>query len=182
MKRVFLLPMGSVDEETIAAIGSAVEQTFGLEVRRLEALGVPEYSFNRERSQYSSELILRATAREAPAEAFRVLVVTDVDLFIPMLTFVFGQAQLNGRASVVSTARLRQEFYGLAQNRRVLLRRVVKESLHELGHTFGLTHCLDRSCLMSVATAITQIDTKGEALCRGCSLLLNHLIPAEPQA
>ena len=30
----------------------------------------------------------------------KVLAVTDQDLFIPILTFVFGEAQLNGRAAV----------------------------------------------------------------------------------
>jgi archaemetzincin len=181
VKSIQLLPIGPVDEETLVTIGSAVGRTFGLGVFRLDATGIPEHAFDRHRQQYSSELILRNIVRQAPAGVFRILAVTDADLFIPMLTFVFGQAQLRGMASVVSTARMRQEFYGLSQNRALMLKRIAKESLHELGHTFGLTHCLDQSCLMSVAVAISQIDVKGEDLCRDCSLLLNHLFSAHAQ-
>jgi archaemetzincin len=89
-----------------------------------------------------------------------LLAVTDRDLFVPVLTFVFGQAQLGGRSAVVSLARLRQEFYGLAAQSRVLLERAAKEALHETGHMFGLVHCADRSCAMSLATNVRQIDLK----------------------
>ncbi len=70
-----------------------------------------------------------------------MLALTGRDLFVPVLTFVFGQAQLGGRVAVVSLARLRQEFYGMAPNGEILMERAVKEALHETGHTFGLVHC-----------------------------------------
>ena len=92
-----------------------------------------------------------------------MLAVTDRDLFIPVLTFVYGHAQLGGRVAVVSLARLRQEFYGMAPNHELLLERAAKEALHESGHTFGLVHCADRSCAMSLATNIRQIDDRQAA-------------------
>ena len=76
----------------------------------------------------------------------RVLGVTDVDLAIPMLSFLFGQAQFDGPVAVVSLCRLHQEFYGLPRRRRLLRERTVKEVLHELGHTFGLVHCAEPTC------------------------------------
>ena len=154
MRDIHLLPIGPVDEDTLIAIASGIRDTFGVGVDRLQHLEAPEYAFDSARRQYSSELILREIASQESDGALRILAVTDVDLFIPMLTFVYGQAQLNGKASLISTARMQQEFYGLRQNRTLTLRRIVKESLHELGHTFGLTHCLSPSCLMAVATAI----------------------------
>ena len=169
--------MGPIEDEVLLTIESAVGRTLEVRVDRLGAVEVPAYAFDGHRRQYSSELILRSLVRRAPDDVFRILAVTDVDLFIPMLTFVFGQAQLKGTASVVSTARLCQEFYGLPQSRELMLKRIAKESIHELGHTFGLTHCEDQSCLMSVAVSINQIDAKGEELCDDCSLLLNHLFP-----
>jgi archaemetzincin len=103
-----------------------------------------------------------------PGDAGKLLAVTERDLFVPVLTFVFGQAQLGGRAAVVSLARLRQEFYGLEPNRECFLERAAKEALHETGHLFGLVHCADRSCAMSLATNVRQIDTKQAAFCAPC--------------
>ena len=96
-----------------------------------------------------------------------------------MLTFVFGQAQLNGPMAVVSLARLRQEFYRLPPSRILLTARALKEVLHEVGHTFGLIHCQDRSCTMSLATNIQQLDMKGSEFCRSCEIILRESIARE---
>ena len=176
MSGIHLLPIGPVDEDPLIAIGSGIRCTFGVAVHRLQHIEVPDYAFDSVRNQYSSELILRRIAQRSSDGAVRILAVTDVDLFIPMLTFVYGQAQLNGKTSLISTARMRQEFYGLPPSRALMLRRVVKESLHELGHTFGLTHCLVPSCPMVVATVISQLDAKGETLCSDCSFLLKRAL------
>jgi archaemetzincin len=107
--------------------------------------------------------------RRCPQDAGKLLAVTERDLFIPVLTFVFGQAQLGGRVGVVSFARLRQEFYGLATNREIFLRRAYKEALHETGHLFGLVHCAEPKCAMSLATTVRQIDLKDDAFCAACA-------------
>jgi archaemetzincin len=99
--------------------------------------------------------------------------VTEADLAIPTLTFVFGQAQLDGQVAVLSLARLRQEFYGLPSDETLLRERVTKEVLHELGHTFGLTHCAESKCVMSLATHIGLVDNKEERYCTHCGA---HLV------
>jgi archaemetzincin len=91
-----------------------------------------------------------------------------------MLSFVFGQAQLNGPGAVVSLARLGQEFYGLPANPTLLISRSVKEALHEIGHTFGLTHCSDIRCPMSLSNNVRQVDMKGEELCKSCTIVLEE--------
>jgi archaemetzincin len=115
--------------------------------------------------------------QRCPEDASKLLAVTERDLFIPVLTFVFGQAQLGGRVGVVSFARLRQEFYGLAPNREVFLERAHKEALHETGHLFGLVHCADRRCAMSLATTVRQIDGKQDAFCAACARALGRSNP-----
>jgi archaemetzincin len=95
-----------------------------------------------------------------------------VDLAIPMLTFLFGQAQFEGPVAVVSLCRLHQEFYGLPGQESLLRERTVKEVLHELGHTFGLVHCSDPRCAMSLATHIELVDAKAEQYCARCGLHL----------
>jgi archaemetzincin len=97
------------------------------------------------------------------------VVLTARDIFIPMLSFVYGQAQLNGPAAVVSVARLRQEYYGLPANPQLFLLRVRKELLHEVGHTLGLTHCPDGLCTMTLSTNIHQLDQKSAEFCPSCA-------------
>ncbi len=115
--------------------------------------------------------------REGPAEG-RVLGMTDVDLFIPILTFVFGEAQLDGRAAVVSTARLVEP---VLVDRRVLWERLAKEAVHELGHALGLTHCSRPECAMSRSAGLRDVDRKGGQLCADCRTLLAQAQDREPR-
>jgi archaemetzincin len=95
-----------------------------------------------------------------------------MDLYIPVLTFVFGEAQLSDGGAVVSAHRLRQEFYGMPTNPELLHERLLKESLHELGHTYGLRHCPDYTCVMSSSNAVERIDLKNAEFCPNCALLI----------
>ena len=128
----------------------------------------PTESYNPLRQQYNSTAILARLLRlDTPAQE-KLLGVTDVDLFIPILTFVYGEAQLDNRAAVVSIFRLRQEFYGLPADDSLLYQRCEKEALHELGHTFGLVHCPQFDCLMHYSNSIEQIDLKTNLFCPVC--------------
>lgn len=134
----------------------------------------PENSYDLARKQYHSTKILKEMLDELPSNASKMIGIISFDLFIPILTFVFGEAQLDGQVGIVSLARLRQEFYGLPPNQALLQRRLIKEVKHELGHTFGLIHCSLRSCVMSVANNIADVDAKGFSFCDGCRELLRR--------
>ena len=139
---------------------------FPLPIRRLPALSIPESAYDAKRGQYQSVEIMKMLAQHAPSDASRILGVTDVDLAIPMLSFLFGQAQFDGPIAVVSLCRLHQEFYGLPPQESLLRERTAKEVLHELGHTFGLVHCSDPRCAMSLATHIELVDAKRRTVLR----------------
>jgi len=119
------------------------------------------------RGQYYSTAILQQLEARAEGGA-RVLGVTASDLFVPVLTFVFGEAQLDGRCAVVSTARLDDAFYGLPPNEALLRQRLIKEAVHELGHTFGLRHCPDWSCVMASSHGVERLDIKNAEFCGDC--------------
>jgi archaemetzincin len=125
------------------------------------------FAADERRGQYYSTSILQALERRSDNGA-RVLGVAGCDLYVPVLTFVFGEAQLDGACAVVSTARLRDDFYGLPANEDMLRERLVKEAAHELGHTFGLRHCPDWSCVMSSSHAVERLDIKGAEFCADC--------------
>jgi len=141
-------------------------------VRTMPSIPIPPESFEARRNQYYSTKILKEMLGEVPRDALKLLGVTDKDLCIPILTYVFGEAQVGGTAAVVSLARLRQEHYGLAPNRPLLLERLRKESLHELGHTFGLIHCPSRDCVMYLSNTVVDVDTRGRDFCTGCQTVV----------
>jgi archaemetzincin len=168
MRYLYIAATAEVDREALTAVGARVAAEFGGPVRNLE-LGSVDFAHDPVRRQWGSIPLLEMLAQVCPEDARKLLAVTERDLFIPVLTFVFGQAQLGGRVGVISFARLRQEFYGLPPNREVFLERAHKEALHETGHLFGLVHCPERRCAMSLATTVRQIDMKENALCGPCA-------------
>ncbi len=172
MNPLYLVAVGDVPEQVMNWIENAASEWYPLPIRRMGALPIPETAYDPKRKQYQSVEIMKMLAQASPRDAHRILGVTDVDLAIPMLSFLFGQAQLDGRVAVVSLWRLRQEFYGLPSDQKTLRDRTMKEVLHELGHTFGLVHCTDSSCVMSLATHIGLVDSKSDRYCERCGMQL----------
>ncbi len=169
---MYLASVGQVEGALLDAVGRRIGAAFGLETRRIQPLPEPDYAWDAARRQYSSVLILRDLAGRVPRDAARLLALTERDLFIPMLSFIYGQAQWGGPVALVSLARLRQEFYGLAPDTAIVPARAAKEALHEMGHTFRLVHCPERACVMSLATNIQQLDQKGGGFCEDCAVRL----------
>ena len=168
MRYLYVGATPEVDREALTAIRERVAAEFGAPLGELELPAI-DFALDAGRGQYGSIPVLEMLNRMCPADTLKLLAVTERDLFIPVLTFVYGQAQLSGRVAVISLARLRQEFYGLPPNREIFLERAYKEALHEVGHTFGLVHCADRNCAMALGTNIRQIDSKRAAFCASCA-------------
>ena len=127
------------------------------------------FAFDPARGQYHSTAILQRLDTLAAGEDIRLLGVTALDLYVPVLTFVFGEAQLDGPCALVSLHRLREEFYGLPPADDLLRERLLKEALHELGHTFGLRHCDDWNCVMASTHAVERLDVKSAEFCPVCA-------------
>jgi archaemetzincin len=152
----------------LEVLARALPGVFHVPCQRATGLLDAGAAFDHGRGQYYSTDILRRLAPLAK-DGERVLGVTELDLFVPVLTFVFGEAQLDGHSALVSFHRLREEFYGLPANGSLLAERLVKEAVHELGHTFGLRHCLDWRCVMSSSHGVELLDVKGEEFCGPCA-------------
>lgn len=124
------------------------------------------FAFDTVRRQYHSTSLLQSML--GLEKGTRLLGVTEYDLFVPILTFVFGEAQLEGDCAVVSLHRLHEEYYGFPSDQRVLMDRLVKEAVHELGHTFGLRHCPNWRCAMASTHAVERLDLKEAWFCDAC--------------
>lgn len=131
--------------------------------------------YSEERHQFHSTLILSKILNSLPEDGEKIVGITNVDIYIPILTFLFGEAQLGGSGALVSTYRLRNEFYGLRKNDRLLYQRTLKEVLHELGHTFGLIHCKNYQCVMHSSTYVEDIDLKLAQMCTECQQQLREI-------
>ena len=173
MNRIQLMPFDSAAMEALVDLCVGLKREFGVPCEILPPEPVPEFAFNLARQQYSSTEILASMMKRAGPDDVRILGVMPFDLYIPILTFVFGEAQLPGSCALVSYHRLRQEFYGLPPDSNLLRERLLKESVHELGHTLNLSHCEDYQCVMSPSHGVEWIDLKTSHYCSACNTLVS---------
>ena len=163
----------AADDRLLETIRARTAATFGVQARVFHHADRPHHAFDPRRGQHSSTAILKWLV-ERHHSGRRVLAITDVDLFIPVLTFVYGEAQLGGQAAVVSTARLALAADGRV-TQAVATDRLVKECVHELGHCFGLLHCDASTCVMARSVNLVEVDSKAPALCDSCEARLREL-------
>lgn len=156
-----------VDAETLCRI---VEDAFSVNVVFRKGVLDIGLAYDALRGQYNSNILLSLLKNVTRTNYVddKIMVVTDLDLFIPILSHVFGEAELNGSLGVVSSHRLHQEYYGLPKDDFLLQTRIQKEIIHQLGHTFGLLHCKYSNCVMQSSTYVEDIDLKGMAFCNSC--------------
>ena len=168
---IYVCPLGPVDAEILDCVSHGLAERSNMAVKVLPAMGDPAYAYDEKRGQYNSKRVLKRLGACCPRETFVIMGVTGVDLYIPILTFVFGAAQMSGRCAVISTRRLDPVYYEASEDRNLFLERVQKTAVHELGHSMGLTHCRDRRCVMFSSTRIEDTDFKKSEFCYTCQEL-----------
>jgi len=168
MSYIYIVPIELKDISCLEKLERLISATFHLRTKTREFKINLKDAFDPNRVQYNSSLILRQLITSPPMDAEKILGILDVDLFIPILTFVFGEAQLNGIGAAVSTHRLHNQFYGLPEDKELTNERLLKEAVHELGHTFGLIHCSQSKCVMNASTYAENIDQKSAEFCLLC--------------
>jgi archaemetzincin len=172
--KVGILTIGQVGEEIAGSLKDGLERIFPDTTCRVldEKPQFLEKAFDKKRRQYRSNVLLGEIQAFAAEEEDldRVLGVVDVDIFVPELNFVFGEASCPGKAALISLFRLKPEFYGEASDAELFLARAMKEAVHELGHTLGLRHCHRGSCVMHFSNSIFDTDKKQMLFCDDCYL------------
>jgi archaemetzincin len=172
---IMLASFGNFGEDLPGKIAKDIEIEFSISVfARNGHLDLSEF-YNPKRNQYDANLLLKEIHIHHTENSLKTIGLFKVDLFIPILTFLFGQALLNGNTGIVSTYRLRNERYGMEPDEQLFLDRVRKEVIHELGHTFGLIHCTRPECVMRSSTYVEDIDQKSHRLCQNCKKQLRKI-------
>lgn len=168
MGELLVVPAGEVEDMWLNAARSCVEELMRMPAVVTAPISIPAECYDPRRNQFLATRMLEQLLPLGRDRNTRVLGVTELDIFIPILTFMFGQAQLGGRLALVSMARIRPEFYGFPADPALTLLRLRKTIRHELGHTLGLVHCSDPQCAMSLANSIVQLDVKNDSFCALC--------------
>lgn len=168
MNLVHLIPVGTIDLALLQDLCDAIPKHLKVECKIAQFTLDPAPAYHPERQQFHSSEILQHMYALLQPRDWRLLAVADIDLYIPILKYVFGEAQIGGACAVVSAFRLRQEFYGLDRDDALLRERLLKECVHELGHTLSLRHCQDYRCVMASSHAVEWIDLRESVLCKVC--------------
>ena len=169
-RTIIVSPIGDIPQWMSRTIATDVSDFFGFTARVERVLDDIFFAYDPERKQYHSTRILGELEKKAPGDCIKIIAVTKEDLFIPILTHVYGEAQLGGKACIISIARLIAGFEA-----RVIVKeckRIVKEAIHELGHTFDLRHCEDQRCIMHYCRRLDDVDRKSNQFCRYCTIFL----------
>ena len=141
MLNITLVSFGYFEKDILEKTAEAVENEFHALVNLRDGrIDLSEF-YDPARRQYNGNTLLRWVDSMPFPDSSKTLGLFNVDLFIPILTFIFGQAFLNGRTGIASLYRFSNESYGMTGDNHFLLDRFKKEVIHELGHTFGLIHC-----------------------------------------
>jgi len=177
--KLAVLCIGNVDAEAVRHVLDGLSQVFSeVECTLSESvMPIPKEAYNQERRQYHSTRILAKMIEYVEkSDIDSVLGVTTVDLYVPSLNFVFGEAHCPGKVAIISLFRLTPEFYGQSADKQLFYERAVKEAVHEVGHTMGLGHCKNSSCVMFFSNSILDTDRKESTFCEKCSSFIARLV------
>jgi len=177
-QNITLVPVGYIEEIFLKSVVEAAGKEFCLPVTIKEGfIDISEF-YDPTRRQYNGTKLLKEIDTHYASDHTKTIGLFSIDLFIPILTFIFGQAYLNGRSGIASYYRLSNERYGINGDNKIIAGRFQKEVIHELGHTFGLVHCHIPTCVMRSSTYVEDIDQKDFYFCSQCRTKLSETIPS----
>jgi archaemetzincin len=168
MSYIDIVPIGKIEEAYLISLKHNLSKAFKIQTRIRNCPIDISVVYDPIRNQYNSSGLLVQLIHDIPSGTLKILGVTELDLFIPIFTFLFGEAQLNGPGALVSAHRLHNPYYGIPENEALFENRLLKESIHELGHAFGLIHCFNVRCVMNTSTYVEEIDQKTSNFCKSC--------------
>lgn len=176
MAKVYILPVGDLDEAIVVRLSCCLEERFLFQFKALPAVSVPAEAYNAVKKKYFSGAISERLRRFIPRDARYLLAITNVDIYDASPAMVSGQQIVEEKAALISLQRLRPDFYGDQNNHDILFQRLLKECTHELAHLMGSRHCFNTGCVMYFSYNLADTDRKGSYFCQDCEKRLRRLL------
>lgn len=181
-----IVPIGDTDKIAVKVIAAHITGYLNFDAEIVTPLEKPDYAYDEKRFQYNAGIILKQFS-EMFFEKFdkkfdKIVGVASVDLFVPILTYVFGEAKQGGRCALVSLFRLEKDCNHITPPPSLVYERAAKVALHELGHLFNLLHCEDNRCLMHFAGGISQLDKTPLYFCKYCTAFFRDALKESDHA
>jgi archaemetzincin len=173
MQKITLISINKIEPSILTALVEAVEIEFQFPVELVKKQEDLNEFYHPTRRQYDGSQLLKFVDSLKPTKSIKSIGLFNVDIYIPILTYIFGQAYLDGGTGIASLYRLKNEHYGLKSNDELLLTRFEKVVIHELGHTFGLKHCYIPNCVMRSGVYVEDLDQKSTGFCPSCKENMN---------
>lgn len=189
--KINVIPLNNIDKSILEFLQNSLRNIFNKETCILDKINIPGNSFNQSRNQHDANKILNYLIENLPLKSIQDinLAILDLDIFVPSLNFVFGLAVNFPRICLISTARLDPLFYTnfnyslksnsltprlIKKEKNIFEERILKEAVHEIGHTLGLNHCSNYKCVMYFSNTLLDTDKKGYNFCLNCLNILNR--------
>jgi archaemetzincin len=188
-KIIFLQKIGPVDDSILLKLKKSLKWAFrkyDLNVKILSyELPLLYKEYNQFKKQYNVDHILnRLKVYAESKKLFRILGVINRDIFSKLVDFRFGCAKYLEDSpygvALISTFRLKEKLYDRTEDKSLFDLRVLKEALHELGHTFGLSineHCKNH-CVMNFSPTVSKIEEKPPFFCEKCTVKIETYLSA----
>lgn len=177
-RTLYLLPLGGLERPGSPPIATLAEYAtiyYGLPVEVLDPVAIEQAGARERVNERSGERqilttdVLTYLKRTLPDDAYALVALTDIDLYPdPSWNFVFGQASFVERVGVFSFARYFPDFGGAAADGDPgprVLERSLKVMVHEVGHMFGIQHCIYFECVMNGSNHLAETDARPHHLC-----------------
>lgn len=177
-KPVGIIPFGEIPEIVSKVIAGHMIAYLNLSAEMIPPAKNPAFAFDDKRLQYDAGSILMNLESSGLNRYEKVIGIVDVDLFVPIFSYVFGEAKQGGKYALVSLFRLKKNPDGSAPASSIFYERAAKVALHELGHLYNLFHCEDKRCLMHFSGGIQELDKTPLYFCRYCTAFFKDALLA----
>ncbi|MFX0031795.1 MAG: archaemetzincin family Zn-dependent metalloprotease [Candidatus Hodarchaeota archaeon] len=173
-KKILLLKIGQISEVIVLKLKKNLEwifKKFNIEIELIsKEVDLKESFYHSQRRQYNADKIMVEMDQFlCNYNFFRALGVINEDIYSRFYKFIFGCVSgLESNIALISVIRLNENFYNRTENPPLFEKRILREAIHELGHTFGLKHC-ENYCVMQFSNSLAEADDKPIKFCEDCS-------------
>jgi len=160
--------MGDLDFFQINKLAGPLSEMFSSAVDIVQGSELPPEAYHPARLQYYSSVILGKLERLRANDREKLLGIIDEDLYVPTKPFVYSETDPYSGCALLSCYRLKQEFYGLPEDEKLIFQRVKKEAVNQVGYLFLMRYCRNPRCVMFRSTDMSDTDDKTDKFCDNC--------------